>query len=308
LADLPPSQLQTFHDHEELVLRDDAVLQEHMYFISHSKQLQSFDKLSPLEQEQLVKAAERLWGEELSPKEAFAFNGFGDGCVIQYIEKDDVPVYELWSHGDVGVIFEAGTDTMAPMAMLQHGIISLVQGFEEIAAGLQRRSKKFSTNTEHLIRDAKEEDAAQIVVILQEIIDAKRYTIMQSISLDEQLAYMRSFPSRGVFLVAEHNGSVVGLQSIEPMALSTQKHVAEISTFVSLSQHKKHIGQSLMVAMKQRAKEKGMTKLVACVRAGNKGAIQFYESQGFARIGVREAHHLIDGVFHDEVLLELLLR
>jgi L-amino acid N-acyltransferase YncA len=162
---------------------------------------------------------------------------------------------------------------------------------------------------EFSIRKVREEDAESIVEVLNPIIQAGTYTIMdEQLSVDDQIDYIRGFPKRGVFNVAVCNDShkVLGLQSVEPLSTSVCafRHVGEIGTFVSLGLHRKGIGGSLSQATFQAAKEQGFIKLSATVRADNPRAVSFYQSQGFSVIGTAQRHAFVGGRYIDEVLLE----
>lgn len=160
------------------------------------------------------------------------------------------------------------------------------------------------------IREAREDDAPSMVELLNAIVDAGRYTIMEGpITLDDQLAYIRLFPARGVFNVAvASDGRVLGMQSIERTSETKALwHVGEISTFVALDMRGKGIGRSLTEAASGAAKEQGFTKVMASIRADNPGAIAFYQGQGFRIIGTAKRHAFVEGRYVDEVMGERLL-
>ena len=72
---------------------------------------------------------------------------------------------------------------------------------------------------EFSIRTVREEDTESIVELLNPIIQAGKYTIMdEQLSVDEQLDFLRGFPKRGVFHVAVCNDSqsVLGIQDERP--------------------------------------------------------------------------------------------
>jgi L-amino acid N-acyltransferase YncA len=286
-----------------------------MYQFTSRRKPGAFEALSDLEKKQLLKAIERLWGDELSEKEAASYEALGYHFVLWQVEHNASPCFELWTDGDPwmdGVLFEIGTTRLVPVALIQHRFTSLVQGFEELAAGLEAGERKLEpalqTNTNYLIRDVREEDAEGIVALLTPIIEAGQYTIMESISLEKQLEFIKNFPMRGVFLVAAHKdtGSIDGLQSIEPLTTKANQHIAEVSTFVSLALPRTKIGQSLSCVTFERAKEKGFAKIMATVRADNPRAIAFYQSQGFEAIGRAKKHAYLRGQYIDEIFLEKL--
>lgn len=162
---------------------------------------------------------------------------------------------------------------------------------------------------EFLIRRIREEDAKSIVALLNPIIQAGTYTIMdEPLSVDDQIEFIRAFPKRGVFHVAvcKEGQKVLGLQDVQPIStgVNALKHVGEISTFVSLASHREGIGRSLTQATFQAAKEQGFLKIMAAIRADNPQAIAFYLSQGFRVIGTAQKHAFVGGRYVDEILAE----
>ncbi len=165
---------------------------------------------------------------------------------------------------------------------------------------------------EFLIRPATEADAQAIIEVLNPIIEAGRYTIMDApLSVDEQIEFMRGFPTRGVFHVAvgAADQRLWGLQSVEPVSASTKAlwHVGEISTFVALGAHRLGVGRHLSAATVAGATARGFRKFTATVRGDNPPAVAFYQSQGFQIIGTARQHAFIQGRYMDEVLMERFL-
>jgi L-amino acid N-acyltransferase YncA len=286
-----------------------------MYQFTSKRRLSTIAQLSVLERQQLVEVAQRLWGEEFSEaQEAFDYQDFGQSCILWTIEEDGAPLFELWADGDPwvnGALVHSGTAKLAPIALIQRRFTSLVQGFEEIAAALDGAPKKLEPkqNPEYLLRRATAADAEAIVALLNPIIEAGNYTIMEPLTLAEQRTFMRDFPARGIFLVAVHKESGVlnGLQSVEPLTNKAHQHVGEISTFVSRAAQRKKLGQTLSQETFRQAKELGFRKLMATVRDGNGPALTFYQSLGFEEIGRAIEHALAQGKYIDEVFLEKML-
>jgi L-amino acid N-acyltransferase YncA len=161
------------------------------------------------------------------------------------------------------------------------------------------------------IRKVAEADAAAIIALLNPIIQLGTYTVMdEPFSVEDQIEFIRSFPSRGIYHIAvDNNQEAVGIQDVMPISSSNVfKHVGEISTFVALDAQKQGVGQNLSRATFQAAKELGFLKLRATVRADNLHALSFYQSQGFEVIGTAKQHAMLHGKYIDEVLFEKFLR
>ena len=165
---------------------------------------------------------------------------------------------------------------------------------------------------ELLIRPVRVEDAADLVDVLNPIIEAGGYTVLDTrFSVDAERDYLVGFPQRGIFHVAERRGdrAVVGCQSIEPFATYTHAcdHVGVIGTFVSLSLRREGIGRRLSEASFAEAKRKGYEKLFSFVRADNGDALAFYRGLGFRSIGRASRHAKIGTQYVDEVIIERFL-
>ena len=150
-------------------------------------------------------------------------------------------------------------------------------------------------------------DAPGLLAVLNPIIEARCYTVLDTpFTLEEERAFVASFPARGVFHVAERAGEIVGFQSVEPFADYTRAfdHVGVIGTFVRLDARRQGVGRELFRATLNAARESGYEKLSTFIRADNSAALAAYGGQGFRRIGVAARHAKIDGVYIDEVLVE----
>lgn len=160
-----------------------------------------------------------------------------------------------------------------------------------------------------MIREVREEDAAEIAALLNAIVAAGGYTILRTVSLEEQRDFIRNFPARGVFhvAVAAGGGQVLGLQDVAPLSARTFAHVGEISTFIAMGVQGQGIGRALMEATVAAARAQGFRKLWATIRGDNPRAVGFYLSQGFRIVGTAQQHAFVNNKYVDEVLAERLL-
>src|SRR5262245_22460854 len=116
-----------------------------------------------------------------------------------------------------------------------------------------------------MIREVSIDDADGIVAILNPIIEARRYTALDTpITPDVQREFIRRFPARGIFLVAvADDGRIAGLQDVEPFADYTHAfdHVGVIGTYVDLNRRRQGIASALFAATFAQARQKGYEKL-----------------------------------------------
>jgi L-amino acid N-acyltransferase YncA len=131
-----------------------------------------------------------------------------------------------------------------------------------------------------LVREVRVDDAGAIVGILNPIIEARVYTVLDTpFSVEAEREFIASFPPRGLFRVAEQRQDrrLVGFQSIEPFAACSHgfDHVAVIGTYVDLSCRGKGIGTRLSEVTFEAARRKGYEKILTYVRSDNLSAVAF---------------------------------
>jgi len=162
------------------------------------------------------------------------------------------------------------------------------------------------------VREARLEDAAAIVGILNPIIDTGLYTALDTpFSLEAEQAFLRGFPARGIFHVAVDPADqrVLAFQSLEPFATYTHAfdHVGTVGTFVDLASRRRGISAALFEATFDAARRKGYEKLFTFVRADNPAALAAYRKQGFTIVGTARRHAKIKGAYVDEIMIERFL-
>jgi L-amino acid N-acyltransferase YncA len=141
------------------------------------------------------------------------------------------------------------------------------------------------------LRPVRLDDAESTARLLNAIIATGTETSMSDpLTPQEQSLCITSFPSRGVFLVAELPAphGIVGMQSIEPCGDEggPTGHVAEISTFVAAAYRGRGVASALLQELVRRARANGICKLSATIRADNPSAQAFYLSKaGFRLVG-----------------------
>ncbi len=162
------------------------------------------------------------------------------------------------------------------------------------------------------IRDARLDDAEDIVGVLNPIIEARIYTAFDTpFSVESERDFISNFPSKGVFHVAirRSDQKLLGFQLLEPFGPHTHAfdHVGKLATFVDLECRRQGVGNLLFAATFAIATRKGYEKIFTLVRADNDGALQAYLSQGFRVIGTAERHAKIDQHYIDEIMIEKFL-
>ena len=151
-------------------------------------------------------------------------------------------------------------------------------------------------------------DAAGVAEVLNGVIAERRFTVLAGYwTPEEELAFLQSLGPRSELFVAEVAGRIVGFQSIEPFAAYTpaMDHVAILGTYVRADFRGQGIGLRLADAMFEFGQTHGYEKAVLYVLADNLDGLAYYRRLGFQERGVLTRQSKIDGVYHDEVFMEL---
>lgn len=80
--------------------------------------------------------------------------------------------------------------------------------------------------------------------------------------------------------------------------------VAEVSIYVGEASRGRGIGRAVLSALVRLSEDLGIWTLQAGILAVNKPSLALHEACGFRRVGTRERIGLLDGVWHDVVLME----
>jgi L-amino acid N-acyltransferase YncA len=151
-------------------------------------------------------------------------------------------------------------------------------------------------------------DAAGVADVLNSVILEGRYTALTGHWTPEaEQAFLQGLRPRSEVFVAETDGCIAGFQVIEPFVsyTSTMEHVAHMGTYVHAGLRRRGIGRSLAQATLAFARQQGYEKVVIYVMADNELGLAYYRGLGFEERGVLQRQTKIDGVYHDEVFMEL---
>jgi ribosomal protein S18 acetylase RimI-like enzyme len=158
-----------------------------------------------------------------------------------------------------------------------------------------------------LVRKATVNDAKQVANVINSVIAEGKHTIFdRPFSEEEERKFISSLGSRSALHVAEVDGKITGVQSIDlltDLAASVQ-HVATIGTWLLLDYRGLGIGRCLAEESFIFARRHGYRKILIQVLADNHRALRFYRSLGFCDVGIAKQHVRLAGVFHDEMYLE----
>jgi RimJ/RimL family protein N-acetyltransferase len=108
---------------------------------------------------------------------------------------------------------------------------------------------------------------------------------------------------RGLFLVGEIDGVIVGNVGGHGLDIEPSQHVLEIGMSVAAGARGVGVGSALLDAALAWAAVAGYQKVVLSVFPHNERAIALYERHGFVHEGVRVRQFVREGRFLDEVLM-----
>ena len=162
------------------------------------------------------------------------------------------------------------------------------------------------------MRRVRPDDAAEIVRILNPIIEAGTYTVLDTpYTIEAERTFIESFPARGLFHVAEDasGNGLLGFEDVAPFADYTHAfdHVGVIGTFVDLELRRRGIASRLFHASFDASRLAGYEKLFTFIRADNAAALATYRRFGFETIGTARRHARMKHGYVDEVMVEAFL-
>lgn len=171
--------------------------------------------------------------------------------------------------------------------------------------------KKILDSAEILIRPAKIEDAGAIVAAERAIAEEPGYFCSHpsELTVENVINTISAFRSgRGVYLVAESDGKLVGHAFLEPQRLQSLCHVADLHIAVHLGWQKKGIGTKLLKHLIEWAKKSGsILKIQLNVRASNLAAISLYKKMGFEEEGRLKNRVKVKESYIDDIIMGLSL-
>jgi len=125
-------------------------------------------------------------------------------------------------------------------------------------------------------------------------------------SLDAVAERLASGPDRAIF-GAEIDGVLVGLIGVYREASQKQAHKGGIwGMYVDPAYRGKGIAAALVQCVLAFAAERdGWLQIKLSANAANIAAIRLYEAHGFVQYGLERGALMVDGVLHDEVLMQV---
>ncbi|HXB66251.1 MAG TPA: arsinothricin resistance N-acetyltransferase ArsN1 family A [Solirubrobacteraceae bacterium] len=157
------------------------------------------------------------------------------------------------------------------------------------------------------IRDARAEDCASIAEIYNEGIAEGRSTFETDTRSAADIDGWLGSPGHPV-LAADSGGLVAGWARIAPYSpRECYAHIAEASVYVRTSARGCGLGGALASALRERAEEVGLEKVIGKLFADNHASRRLAARYGFREVGLHLRHGRVRGEWHDVLVVELLL-
>ena len=159
------------------------------------------------------------------------------------------------------------------------------------------------------IRAARIEDAKEIARIYNQGVQDRAATFENAfVTPEERYLWLVARPEKYPVLVAEVKHTMMGWASLAPYSpRACYNGIAELSIYIDRSLRGHGVGQELMKAMQQAARDKGYYKLIGRVMAANEPGRKLCQVTGWKEVGIHEKHGKLGGEWHDLSLVEYLI-
>jgi L-amino acid N-acyltransferase YncA len=136
------------------------------------------------------------------------------------------------------------------------------------------------------IEPAREDDGKAIVDIFNHYIENSFAAYPEEPVSHQFFELFRRMSEGYPFLVAKDGSEVLGFAMLRPHSpILVFSRTAEISCFVATEHTGKGIGSALQESLLNRARDKGITTVLAGISSLNRPSLAFHESRGFVECG-----------------------
>lgn len=234
----------------------------------------------------------------------------------EFDTKDRQRVYEfIRDEGPVSPKELEGADILPVTPDRYHQIVAILKrdGYVTEIEGKVRDDYQPRESEEHevedvdiRVREARLDDLSGLAGVIRQVIEGETYIVGESVS--HQLANVDTllYGDSGTpptYFVALVDGEVIGWVQLETRDVAKLDHVVYLTMGLLDEYRGLGIGSKLMDRAVTWAGEYGFTKVASNIPATNDSAIEFLESNGWDREGVRPDHYNINDQMIDEVLL-----
>jgi len=167
---------------------------------------------------------------------------------------------------------------------------------------MDRRSLKEKKS--FIIREAEESDAKAIKEIVDSVASEKYYVVPESSREDWDEAIREIKDRKGIIIVAQANGKIVGMAHVVRGKFEKNRHVGFLGITILKDFRRIGIGTAMMIRLIEWAKKQEcLDKISLTVFSTNKPAISLYRKLGFEVEGISKKQYKIEGKYVDEVTM-----
>jgi RimJ/RimL family protein N-acetyltransferase len=171
-----------------------------------------------------------------------------------------------------------------------------------------RRDGSFGDGERWLIRPARDEDAAMLVALRDEVAAEGGLVAAapgERSVLEEQLAIDSVRSGGGMSIVCEAGGEVIGQLQVLRRLGSYEGHVGDLSVSLRPAYRRRGLGVALLLVAIEWARAVRLRKLCLAVFPDNRPAIAAYSRVGFVEEGLQRAQLHVGGEDRDVLLMGL---
>lgn len=158
------------------------------------------------------------------------------------------------------------------------------------------------------IRQIQEQDIGGFYETFSTVVKERRYlAFLEPPPIDQTRAFVRRNIECSVpHLVAVDDGRLVGWCDVTPIGRDVLSHVGVLGIAIHPDWRDQGLGARLLRSALDAAWEFGYLRVELGVFSHNPRARALYRKLGFVEEGVRRRRVLIDGEFHDEIMMAVL--
>ena len=159
------------------------------------------------------------------------------------------------------------------------------------------------------VRAAEERDTHDIARIYTQATQDNLATFEHFlVTPEERTRWVTEHSGNYPLLVAELNGRVLGWASLSPYQVRPRiDGIAELLIYIDRDYRRHGVGKELMRAIQSAGRNAGHHKLIGRFVAHNDAGRTLCRMNGWREVGVHEKHTLLEGRWHDVVVVEFLI-
>jgi phosphinothricin acetyltransferase len=159
------------------------------------------------------------------------------------------------------------------------------------------------------VRAAEQPDAQDIARIYLQAIQDNLATFENFLGTPgERSRWVTEHSGKYPLLVADLNGRVLGWASLSPYQVRPRiEGIAELLIYIDRDYRRHGVGRELMRAIQSAAHKEGHFKLIGRFVAHNDAGRTLCRMTGWREVGVHQKHTLLEGRWHDVVVVEFLI-